>query len=218
MTATTRHHEDEPFPETCDHCPAELGPGAAYRRVQFVIDAGPSVVGVVREAVEHSFELVLCAACASRIEHWIHHPLGVQPEGEVADELDDQALLDALEKEAFILSDGPDIETDVSKWRNVSGVPIFELPERCPIHQGQDYDLVCFDCQQLLQARAQARATIQEPKPLSRAETALREALREWSSETPRSRPCLDPDQMHGAGDQFPGDDHHMLGKDDEPS
>ena len=162
---SSRHHEDEQFPTNCDHCPAELGPGVAYRRVQFVIDGGDSVVGVAREAVEHSFELVLCSACAARIEHWIHHPLGVREEGEVVDELDDQSLLDEIEKEAFILGDGPPIETDVRKWRNVSGVPIFELPERCPLHQESD-DPPCYACYELQQARDRQHESEHETLPM----------------------------------------------------
>lgn len=255
MTKVTRHFEGEEFPEQCDHCPAELGPGVAYRRIQMVLDACDSLVGGPRSVVENSFELVLCSACAARIEYWVHHPLSIRgDEEDAADELDDQALLAELAKEEFILGDGPAIEPDVTKWRNVSthpvasegsggpgGGPIFEIPERCPLHQNEDFaDLACFACHQLVQARAQ-RAASQEPPPLSRAETALREVLRQWGStewnpdpkpEAPGSpkpseahgvagrspKPCLDPDLLHGAGDQFPGDDHHMLGKKEEPS
>lgn len=228
-----RHFEGEEFPSHCDHCPAELGPGVAYRRLQLVLDVCDSVVGATRADVEHSYELVLCSACATRIEHWATHPLGTETTEELVDELDDQSLLDELEKEAFILGPAPDvIELDVTKWRNVSGVPIFELPERCPRHQGEDYDLVCFDCQQLLQARARQQEARQKASTVIPANGE--EANRIWQKhfEYLRPRPCLDPDKMHGAGDQFPGEpgvpgacrgdgvagDHHMLGKDDKPS
>lgn len=109
-----RHYEDEDFPESCDHCPAELGPGASYRRVLLVMDASSSVVPspgrqAVRATLEDSYELVLCVSCAERLGLWLRTPLAVElSDGEVAEELDDGALAAELEKELYVLSHDPE--------------------------------------------------------------------------------------------------------------
>mgnify|MGYP001582527158 CR=1 FL=1 len=175
-----RHFDDEEFPEHCDHCPAPMGEGAYYRRVQVVLDADDNRTASrwapeKRSSVEHSFELVLCLSCAERLNHWVRTPLSAAPtDGEVVGELDDASLQDELEKEMFILSDGNAMppcqhhpKADCGCYCRFVGC----APETCP----------------------------EDPPPPLPVPLPL-----------PAARPCLDPDQMHGAADQFPGCDYDV--------
>lgn len=192
-----RHYEDEEFPEHCDHCPREFGLAEPYRRVQFVIDAAESRVGVDRASVENSFELVLCSLCAQRIERWVRTPLSVEPVDDVppADELDDQELADALEKELAILASDP----PVARLQPVRiGTPAPKVaPEAFAGEQRRETRLERV-------RRLGERSVVEEQIFDLEAELLADE---EPSSLEPGAGPCLDPDRMHGAGDQFPGQD-----------
>ena len=141
-----RHFEEDfEFPEHCDHCPREFAAGTEYQRVQFVVDGENSFVGRERRVVvEHSFELVLCVPCATRLGTWIRTPLSVL--GEAADapaELDDGELEEALEKELFILGDGEEglLAPGLLASSSGSGSKASKLvPSKLGASFGSDYD------------------------------------------------------------------------------
>lgn len=235
-----RHFQEEEFPEHCDHCPREFSPGAQYQRVQMIVDATASTVSEPQAAsrkqqasgsgsesgrkpnaerreqclVEHSFELVFCLDCAGRLNHWLQHPLSaVAADGEVLDELDDGELQDELEKELYILAEGPEgpeaagcrlqvSEEEKNPGPNSTSLqpaacsPLYLHPRDCHCpecapcrhHPGVDCGCLC----RFGTCGPATCPSAPEPQPAARS-----------------PQPCLDPDQMHGAADQFPGSDYY---------
>lgn len=54
-------------PSACDLCGKELSAGAAYRRVEIVMDAADSIVGGMPEMVEHAYACCFCSGCAESV-------------------------------------------------------------------------------------------------------------------------------------------------------
>ncbi len=224
-----RHFQEEEFPEHCDHCPRVLGPGVAYQRVQMIVDAENSFVGGHQASVEHSFELVFCTDCASRLNHWLQNPLAAPAaDGETVEELDDAELQDELEKELYILAG--DSEPVVSETQvrsaleahphivaaNVGGHAVARASRGDCLTCSGCYGAHAPDCPSYSSAAAKPSSQLPAPEAAQTfhddPDIAVIDGAVINANGFPlfpqRPRPCLDPDKMKGAEDQFPGSDY----------
>ncbi|MEK7112434.1 MAG: hypothetical protein AAB875_03835, partial [Patescibacteria group bacterium] len=215
--------------------PAPLVAGTRYRKVLAVLDTSDSFVGGERSNVESSFELVFCHRCFERLSKWLQNPLSeIPPEGEPPAELDEAELEDELEKELFILAEH--IQAEVQEPGRVHCNPCgFEhtapahavaetLPSRghevfcpCPCrhHPGVDCDCFCrFSSCGPSTCPVEALDPVPLPEPVVDSDdiccpytSGHERDCPKWPK-APGHGPCLDPDKMLGASDQFGGSDY----------
>ena len=193
-----RHFEKDEFPRRCDHCPAPLVAGTRYRKVLGVLDTSDSFVGGETSFVEQSFELVFCHRCFERLSRWLQNPLSeIPPEGEPPAELDEAELEEELEKELFILGDGEE-ELGSSEARKLGSRKPDPDPELLGFHASSlpdDPELLGFPASSL-------------PEDICCPYTSGHERDCPKWPKAPGHGPCLDPDKMLGASDQFGGSDY----------
>ena len=102
--AAVREQRTMPHPD-CDLCGKPLPSGAAYRRVEIVMDAADSIVGGTPEMVEHAYACCFCSDCAQSVIGGI---LGTI-EGPSSESDSEEVLLDFSEIVREILAHDPPV-------------------------------------------------------------------------------------------------------------